>query len=192
MKNLKPCIIVYLMLTVLTGALYPTVVTAISQALFSDKAYGSLVRIGNEIQGSLLIGQNFTSPAYFWPRPSASDYSALPAASGNQGPTSDALKREVDARRGHLAPYITGEIPPDLLLASGSGLDPHISPQAALAQVDYVAKARNLSDSQKAELEKLVRSYIEPPQWGIFGAPRVNVLKLNMATDFMFGTIKGL
>ena len=187
MKNMKPCIILYLMLTFLTGAVYPVVVTAISQLLFNVKANGSIVRMGDDIQGSLLIGQNFTSPAYFWPRPSISGYCALPAAASNQGPTSDSLKRTVDERRSHFAPFIAGEIPADLLLASGSGLDPHISPEGALAQVDHVAKARNLSESQKTELDKLVKSYIEPPQWGIFGAPRVNVLNLNMGTDLMFG-----
>jgi len=187
MKNLKPCIVLYVMLTILTGAVYPTAVTVISQLLFTDKANGSLVRTERDIRGSLLIGQKFNSPAYFLPRPSASDYSALPSSASNQGPTSASLKRAVDERQRRLAPYITGEIPADLLLASGSGLDPHISPAAALAQIDHVAKARHLSESQKFRLDKLVRQHIEAPQWGIFGAPRVNVLKLNMETDRMFG-----
>jgi len=190
MKNIRPCIVLFLILTAVTGVLYPAAVTAVAQLFFSDKANGSLIRQGDEFRGSLLIGQKFTSAAYFFPRPSASNYSALPSAASNQGPTSDSLKRAVEERRKHLAQYISGAIPADLLLASGSGLDPHISPGAALAQVGHVAKSRHLSGEQTVRLKELVTRSIEGPQMGIFGAPRVNVLKLNMETDRMFGIPK--
>jgi potassium-transporting ATPase KdpC subunit len=187
MKNIRPCIMVFIMLTLLTGVIYPSAVTIVAQTAFSDRADGSLVKEGNEVRGSLLIAQKFTSPAYFHPRPSASDYSALPSGASNQGPTSALLKNDVDQRRKELASFNSGEIPADLLLASGSGLDPDISPEAALWQVDSVAKARNLSDDGKAELEELVRRHVEEPQMEIFGAPRVNVLQLNMDTNLAFG-----
>jgi potassium-transporting ATPase KdpC subunit len=187
MKNIRPCITLFLVLSALTGVLYPAAVTAVAQLIFHDKANGSLIRENNEIRGSLLIGQKFTSPAYFLPRPSASDYSALPASASNQGPTSRLLKRAVEEREKNLAQYISGAIPADLLLASGSGLDPHISPEAALAQIGHVAKARHLSAPRKVRLAELVRRSIEAPQMEIFGASRVNVLRLNMETDLAFG-----
>ncbi|MFA6449290.1 MAG: potassium-transporting ATPase subunit KdpC [bacterium] len=187
MKNIKACVFIFLLLTAITGALYPAAVTAVAQLLFADKANGSLIRRGDEIRGSRLIGQKFTSPAYFAGRPSASDYSALPSAASNQGPTSASLKSAVEGRRRNLTSRISGTIPADLLLASGSGLDPHISPEAALVQIDHVAKARNLSGMRRTQLERLVRRSIEGPQMGIFGAPRVNALKLNMETDHIFG-----
>jgi potassium-transporting ATPase KdpC subunit len=187
MKNIRSCIVLFVILTIITGVLYPAAITAVAQLVFADKANGSLIRRGDEIWGSQLIGQKFTSPAYFWGRPSSSDYSTLPSSASNQGPTSASLKRAVKDRRKHLARYISGTIPADLLLASGSGLDPHISPEAALIQVEHVAKARHLSGEQKPKLEELVRRHIEGPQMGIFGAPRVNVLKLNMETDLVFG-----
>lgn len=187
MRILRPCILLFLILTGATGIVYPAAVTVISQLLFPYQANGSLIRIGSRVGGSALIGQNFTSPAYFWPRPSASDYSALPSAASNQGSTSAALMKAVKEREKRLSPFIPGKIPADLLLASGSGLDPHISPEAALSQVPHVARARHLSKSQEARLEGLVRQRIELPQWGIFGAPRVNVLLLNMNVDRVFG-----
>jgi len=187
MKNLKSAIILYVILTALTGIAYPLFVTGISQAAFPEKANGCLVYSDGEIRGSFLIGQTFTDPAYFWSRPSVSSYDTLPSAASNQGPTSAALKQAVDARKKDLAHSISGEIPADLLMASGSGLDPHISPEAAYAQIDHVAHARNLSPEQVLNLEDLVRQLIEKPQWGIFGASRVNVLKLNLAVDHMFG-----
>jgi len=189
MRNLKHCILIYLALTVLTGYIYPITVTIATQLSFPDKANGSLIYKSGEIRGSKLIGQNFTGAEYFWPRPSISDYSAMPSSASNEGPTSEALKQSIENRKNELAPYIGGKIPADLLMASASGLDPHISPEAALAQVDHVAEARNLSSDQKTELENLVRQHIERPQWGIFGAARVNVLELNLAVDEKFGTM---
>ena len=187
MKNILQGIVLFLTLTGITGILYPGAVTAVAQLLFADKAHGSMIRQGDEIRGSHLIGQNFTSPAYFLPRPSASGYSALASGASNQGATSASLKRTVEARRRNLAKKISGPLPADLLLASGSGLDPHISPQAALLQAPHVARARQLSEEQETELEGLVRRHIEGPQLGVFGAARVNVLELNMETDLVFG-----
>jgi K+-transporting ATPase ATPase C chain len=188
MKNLKPCIVVYLILTALTGIAYPLLITGISQIAFPESANGSLIHTDGDIRGSILIGQDFTNPAYFWSRPSACSYDALPSSASNQGPTSEALRQSIDSRKSQLAQFITGDIPADLLLASGSGLDPHISPEAALAQIGHVAQARNLSPEQVSNLGELVRQSIEKPQWGIFGASRVNVLKLNLAVDHMFGS----
>jgi K+-transporting ATPase ATPase C chain len=179
--------VVFLILTALTGIVYPLLITGISQIAFPEKVSGSLVRTDGDIRGSLLIGQNFTNPAYFWSRPSASLYNTLASSASNQGPTSEALKKAVETRKRELARFISGEIPADLLLASGSGLDPHISPEAASAQIGHVAQARNLSPEQVSNLGELVRQSIEKPQWGIFGASRVNVLKLNLAVDRAFG-----
>ena len=183
MKNLKSIILLYLILTVITGAVYPLAVTVVSRVLFPDKVEGSLIQINGEVRGSRLIGQNFASPEFFWSRPSASDYGAIPSAASNLGPTSAVLKQSTAERRKILSAYIAEPIPFDLLLASGSGLDPHISPEAALSQVDHVAKARGFSFQQREELVSLIKQHIEKPQWGIFGSTRVNVLELNIALD---------
>jgi len=185
MKNLKSCILIYVMLTAITGAAYPLTVTIVSRFLFPDKSEGSLIRINDEIRGSRLIGQKFNSPAYFWPRPSASDYGTMPSAASNLGPTSADLMKAVEDRKKQLSPFISDPIPADMLLASGSGLDPHISPEAAFSQIDHVVKARGFSSRQREELVSLVKRHIEKPQWGIFGSPRVNVLELNIALDSM-------
>lgn len=183
MKNLKSLVLLYVTLTAITGAVYPLAVTIVSRILFPEKAEGSIILINSEVRGSKLIGQKFTSPEYFWPRPSASDYGAIPSAASNLGPTSAALKQSLTERRKTISAYISEPIPPDLLLASGSGLDPDISPEAALSQVDHVAKARGFSTQQREALVSLVKQHIEKPQWGIFGSPRVNVLELNIALD---------
>ena len=187
MRTLKSCIILYFTLTIITGIAYPAVVTGILQLIFPNKANGDLILTGTETKGSESIGQKFTDPSYFWSRPSTTDYSPLPSGASNLGPTSESLKQTIQNRQNNLTPYISLPIPGDLLLASGSGLDPHISPNAALAQIDHVAQARNLSNEQKTKLTELVQSEIEKPQWGIFGAPRVNVLRLNMLVDKTFG-----
>lgn len=187
MKILVTALAIFLTLTAFTGVLYPSLVTVIAQVLFKDKASGSLLSKGDLVLGSSLIGQQFSSPAYFWPRPSASGYNAIPSSASNLGPTSEALKMEVADRKEALAPYIKGDIPADMVTASGSGLDPHISPSAAYAQVDHVVSARNLTSDQALQLAQLISQNIESPQLGIFGAPRVNVLKLNLAVDKAFG-----
>ena len=191
MKNLFSCIILFVILTVITGVIYPLGVTGVSGVLFPEKAEGSLIRINGEIAGSSLIGQNFADPAYFWPRPSASDHQAVPSGASNLGPTSDKLKQAVDGRRKKLAPYFSSAIPADLLLASGSGLDPQISPEAGLQQVDHIAKVRGLSGPEKDRLIGLVKENLEGPQVGIFGQARLNVLRLNLMVDLMFGPVKG-
>jgi len=187
MKNIKSCVIIFLMLSLITGAIYPLLTTAIGQGLFKNQAGGSLILVQGQTRGSSLIGQSFKSPAYFWPRPSASDYSALPSSGSNLAPTSAALQKAVNERRARLSQYIASPIPADLLLSSASGLDPHLSPEAALAQVDRVAKARGLDEEKKARLVEMVKQRFEPQQAGIFGSPRVNVLQLNLALDDLAG-----
>lgn len=186
MKNLRVCIMLFAVLTALTGVIYPAALTWIAAVAFPHKAAGSLIKKDGVTIGSLLIGQKFGSPVYFWGRPSVSDYSALPSAASNLGPTSMTLRQEIDLRSQSLSPYFSGRVPPELVYASASGLDPHISPQAALAQIDHVAKARNLSEEQRRRLAELVRGKIQGPQWSVFGQARVNVLELNLALDELF------
>jgi K+-transporting ATPase ATPase C chain len=175
--------------TVLTGILYPLAITVIAQLTFPDKANGSLVDRDGKLVGSALLAQQFTGPKYFWPRPSAATYgtgpSGLAAGSGsNFGPTSAQLQTNVRAnakalREAHKLPA-DAPVPADLVFASASGLDPHISPEAARFQITRVAAARSLSEEQ---VKALVEKSIEPPQWGFLGEARVNVLLLNLALD---------
>jgi K+-transporting ATPase ATPase C chain len=179
-----------LAMTVLTGIIYPLLMTAMAQLIFPNKANGNLIlKDGNPI-GSELIGQKFDSSFYFWSRPSAVDYNPIPSAASNFGPTSNKLKQQLIERRGFFVSKNlisdTVLIPEEMIFASGSGLDPHISPRAALLQANRVAKARNLNDVQKKQLESLVNSLVENPQFGIFGERRINVLRLNIETDNMF------
>ncbi len=187
MKTVMQCVRIFVMLTLLTGVAYPAIITAVAQIAMRDKANGSLVNLNGKTVGSALIGQQFSSSAYFLPRPSASGYSAMPSGAGNQGATSNALRTAIAERRKSLTPLFGDKTPSDMLLASGSGLDPHISPAAANAQIAHVARARHLNINAMAQLEALVAQSIEKPQFGIFGAPRVNVLQLNMKTDVAFG-----
>ncbi len=174
-------------LTILTGMLYPVAITLAANVLFPVQANGSLIERDGHTIGSALIGQSFTSDRYFWPRPSAVDYNPLPSGASNLGPTSAALQATVIERAAairqanHLAKDAV--IPTDLLFASGSGLDPHISPDAARLQIDRVATARGFTSAQRAQLTALVEQSIEPPQLGLLGEPRVNVLLLNLAVD---------
>jgi K+-transporting ATPase ATPase C chain len=153
--------------------------------LFPYKANGSLVVFREKIVGSDLIGQKFVSEKYFWPRPSAIDYNPLPSGGSNLGSTSIDLLVKVAERRKLMekANPESGVVPSDLLFASGSGLDPHITPEAAKYQIERVARARALDIEQKKILITLVEQYVEPPVFGIFGQPRVNVLRLNLALD---------
>ena len=187
MKNLlRPAITLFVLLTAITGVAYPLFITAIAQTAFPEEANGSLiVKDGKQI-GSQLIGQNFTDPGYFWGRPSATaptPYNGAASGGSNLGPLNPALSEAVQARIDALKtadPENTQAIPADLVTASASGLDPHISPAAADYQIERVARARQLDPAQ---VKSLVASYTEDRQWGIFGAPRVNVLALNLALD---------
>lgn len=163
-------------LTVLTCVVYPIGVTALGQALFPKQANGSLVRIGQSLIGSELIAQKFTGDRYFWPRPSAADYATVASGASNQGFLSKKLETAVTGRRAAHG----GSAPPDLLYASGSGLDPHLSPEAARFQVARVAAARGL-DIQA--VMALVERNIQSPQFGFLGQARVNVLMLNIQLD---------
>jgi K+-transporting ATPase ATPase C chain len=168
-------------MTVITGVAYPLLVTGISQALFKDQANGSLIEKDGKVVGSALIGQPFSDPKYFWGRPSATSpmpYNGAASSGSNQGPTNPALKEAVEGRikdHGGKTP-----VPADLVTASGSGLDPHISPAAAEYQVSRVSKARSVPE---ARLRELIAQHTEGRQLGILGEPRVNVLRLNLALD---------
>jgi K+-transporting ATPase ATPase C chain len=177
-----------LVLTVLTGLIYPGIVTGLCQMLFPKQANGSLIHKDGTVIGSELIGQNFTKPEYFQPRPSAAGngYDATASGGSNLGPTSqklvDRVKAGVDKFRKD-NPSFTGTIPADLLTTSGSGLDPHLSPESADAQVERVAKARSASPQ---DIRALVAQLTEGRDLGFLGEPRVNVLRLNQVLDERF------
>ncbi len=175
-------------MTIITGIIYPLLITALGQALYPGKANGSLVEIDGKIVGSALLGQKFTENRYFWSRPSAVDYNALPSDGSNLGPTSAALRDSVITRIKVLekANPGSGRVPIDLLFASGSGLDPDISPEAARFQIDRVAAARGLDNDGKRKLINLVEANVKTPDFNVFGEPRVNVLRLNLALDSTF------
>jgi K+-transporting ATPase ATPase C chain len=170
--------------TILTGLAYPLVVTGVAQWAFRDKANGSLVQWDGRPIGSVLLAQPFAGDRYFWPRPSAADFATVPSGASNLGPTSGSLQSKVAARAqafrtAHHLPG-TAPVPADMVFASGSGLDPHISPAAARLQIARVAAARGLSQDQ---VRAVVERSIEPPQLGFLGEPRVNVLGINLALD---------
>jgi K+-transporting ATPase ATPase C chain len=186
MKQWMIAIKITAVLFVVTGIVYPFLVTGVAQVIFPRRANGSMVTVNGKIVGSELIGQGFARPEYFHGRPSAAGdkgYDGMSSSPSNLGPTNqkliDRVKGDVEKFRAE-NPTFHGEVPPDIVTASGSGLDPHISPEAALAQVDRVAAARNIPADR---LQKLVGSYTEGRQLGIFGEPRVNVLRLNLALD---------
>jgi K+-transporting ATPase ATPase C chain len=176
MKTILQSLRIYLVLTLLTGIIYPLAMTGIAQLCFPKQANGSRVIEGDKLIGSDLLVQKFESPRYFWPRPSAADFATVPSGASNKGPTSTDLKKSINERRAKFG----ADAPVDLLTASGSGLDPHISPEAARAQVPRVAGARNLPPQR---ITDLVDQIIEPPQLGFLGDPRVNVFRLNRALD---------
>lgn len=184
LTQFRPALMVVLILSLLTGAIYPLVATGLAQLIFPFQANGSLVKVNGEVVGSALIGQDFSAPQYFWPRPSATGYSPMPSSGSNLGPISQMLAEQVQQRAQalRLANELSANanLPSDLLFTSGSGLDPHISPEAARLQIDRVAQARNLPFDQVAAL---VEQYIEPRQFGMLGEQRVNVLLLNIALD---------
>lgn len=167
-----PALRLFLALTLLTGVIYPLAVTAFAHVFFPHLAGGSLVERDGHVVGSALIAQKFTSDRYFHPRPSAVDFNPLPSGGSNLGPTSKTLKERVNGA----APGT----PADLVFASGSGLDPHVSSEGALFQAVRVARARGLTEESVREL---VRHHVEEPDLSVFGERRVNVLLLNLALD---------
>ena len=176
-----------LVMTILTGIIYPLIMTGVAQVSFPSKANGSLVMKDGKIIGSELIGQKFDTTIYFWSRPSAIGYNPIPSGASNYGPTSDTLKKQVKLRRLLFASKNSRTdkmvIPKEMIFASGSGLDPHISPEAALMQVDRVAKARNFDSDKKQKLIQCVKSLSEAPQFLCLGEERINVLVLNIELD---------
>ena len=183
---LRPALSVFALLSAITGLAYPLAVTGIAGAVFPEQAAGSLILQDGKPVGSSLIGQNFSDPKHFWGRPSATapqPYNAAASSGSNQGPLNpalvDAVKGRVEALRA-ADPGNTAPIPADLVTTSASGLDPHLSPAAALWQAGRVAKARGLPEAQ---IKALVDAHTEGRQWGLLGEARVNVLKLNLALD---------
>jgi K+-transporting ATPase ATPase C chain len=184
MKNLVTAVLIFLVLTGITGLVYPLVVTGIAQVVFPRQANGSLIEKNGKAVGSELIGQPFAGPRYFWSRPSATTpaYNAAASSGSNLGPTNPALfdRMKADVERVRQAHPGKGPIPVDLVTASASGLDPHISPAAAFYQVERVAAARHLDPTA---VRHLVEEHIEGRTFGLLGEPRVNVLELNLALD---------
>ena len=186
LTHVRPAIVSLLVFTLITGAVYPLVVTGIGQLLFPQQANGSLLVAAGKPVGSELIGQTFSDPKYFWGRPSATSpypYNAAASSGSNQGPLNPALAEAVEGRIKALKeadPDNKMPVPVDLVTASGSGLDPHVSPAAAEFQLTRVAKARSMTPER---IHTLVAENTEGRQLGVLGEPRVNVLKLNLALD---------
>lgn len=201
--HIRPALVLLLLFTVLTGLVYPLAMTGIAQIAFPWTANGSLVERGGTIVGSALIGQSFTDPRYFWPRPSATTgpdpkeptkttavpYNAAASGGSNLGPTSKALFDRVSAEAARLK-ALAGDrpVPVDAVTASGSGLDPHITPANAELQIGRVAAARGLADRQVGDLVAL---HTEERTLGLFGERRINVLTLNLALDSLSRTPRG-
>jgi K+-transporting ATPase ATPase C chain len=187
-KEIAPAFRVTILLTIVVGLLYPGLVTGLCQLLFRNAANGSLISANGQVVGSSLIGQNFTKPEYFQPRPSAAGagYDGFASGGSNYGPTNqhliDRVQASIDQFRKDNPDY-HGPIPADLVTASGSGLDPHISPASAEAQAPRIAKARGVKVDQ---IEQLIAKDTEPRQLGFLGEPRVNVLELNLDLDRSF------
>ena len=176
-----------LAMTVITGFIYPVIITSFSQVVFHKKANGSMIIKDGKIVGSELIGQKFDSTIYFWSRPSATDYNPLPSGASNFGPSSEKLRKLTEERRDNFIKNnldgVYADIPKEMIFASGSGLDPHISPEASLLQLNRIVKARNFDLEKKQKLEEIINKLIEAPQYFIFGEERINVFLLNLELD---------
>jgi K+-transporting ATPase ATPase C chain len=188
-NQLRPAIVITVLLIVITGVVYPGIVTVLAQAVFPRQANGSIAESHGLVVGSTLIGQSFSKPYYFHPRPSAagSGYVGDSSSGTNKGPTDRKLADTLIAQAVDSAVTndgaVKGDVPPDMVTSSASGLDPHISPANAALQVPRVARARHLSEAQ---VQALVAMHTEGRQFGFFGDPRVNVLTLNIALDSAF------
>lgn len=187
MKEIKSALLMFILFTVLCGGIYPAAVTGLAQTLFPSQARGSLINDPTgKVIGSALIGQPFSDPQYLWPRPSAAgDFAYNPLASGgsNAGPTNPAYLKTVEERLQTLrAGGVSGPVAADLVQASASGLDPHISPQAADIQVHRIALARGFSEER---ISRVIAAHLEDRQFGFMGAPRINVLAVNLELETM-------
>jgi K+-transporting ATPase ATPase C chain len=176
-----------LIMTLLTGLIYPFMVFGIAKIFYPNKSAGSFVEVNGKTYCSILISRNFDSLSYFQPRPSAVNNFPMPSGASNYGPSSRKLKETSDSIKKafiktNLLPENT-EVPPDAVFSSGSGIDPHISPENAFLQIDRISKFRNFDAEKKKRLKEVIYSNIEYPQFGILGEPVINVLKLNIELD---------
>jgi K+-transporting ATPase ATPase C chain len=191
MKPLMISLKIFVLFTILTGILYPLFVTGIAQLFFPVKANGSLIVKDNNIIGSELIGQQFDSSIYFSSRPSANSYNPLPSGGTNYGMTNSKLKILVSERKKHFLLFNESDsltaIPSEMLFASASGLDPHISPKAVFLQVGRINKARNFNNNQKQRLIQSIANLTETPQFYCLGDERINVLNLNLELNNIEG-----
>jgi potassium-transporting ATPase KdpC subunit len=174
-------------LTILTGIVYPALVIILSHFIFPLRANGSLVTVNGDIIGSELIAQKFQSEKYFWSRPSAIDYNPLPSGASNLGPTNRSLQKSVEQRKTFFTEknFLSSNValPAEMIFSSGSGVDPHISPEAALLQVQRIALARGFDEVKVSKLRSTIQKATEPLQFGFLGKPRINVLLLNIELD---------
>ena len=184
MKYLRQALISLVILTLLTGVIYPLFIYGIGKVFFSNQANGSLIEKDGQIIGSSLIGQQFSQAKYFWSRPSAVEYNAAASGGSNKGPSNPDYLHSVQLRIDTLLHYNSdielSDIPSDIVTASGSGLDPHISVQAAMIQVPRISKIRKVSPDI---LKKTIKDLTEKPMFGIFGTEKIHVLTLNLALD---------
>ncbi len=186
-EQLKITVKYFLAITILTGVIYPFIFTAVSAIAFPSKSSGSMIESDGKIVGSELIGQKFAGDKYFWPRPSAIDFNPMPSGGSNLGPTSAALKKAFDERKENFAKRNlisdVSIVPNEMFFASGSGVDPHISPESAKLQVERIVKARGLTNEQREKVISLIDSLTQNPQFGFLGNSVVNVLLLNLQLD---------
>lgn len=185
MRTLRPALTLFALFTLVCGVVYPLVVTGLAQVVWPAQARGSVVRVDGHAVGSALVGQAFTNPGYLWGRPSATGYDAHTSGATNLGPRDPRLVAALTERATALAATAPGRpVPIELITASASGLDPHVSPAAARFQIERIAAARGVAP---ADVAAIVEAAVEPPTLGILGAPRVNVLAVNLALDRKLG-----